>query len=629
MKKLILVLSLFFIQNAFCQQEEVKNYTWDAVPKFKEIPDEFKKHPAVVLKDYRLYENRVGGYAYRAFVVKHSAIKILKEDGINDYNKVSINKKYVRDYRDLKARVIKPSGKIEELPKERIIEKDKSDEKQFVFEGVETGDIIEYYYVIKDFPEFSGVEYFQRDIPVLDAKFQINKTGSATTYVYGYNGMDQVEKKGFGIFTATNLPAYKDERSATIIANLAKVYFFMDTARNYDYEKYYWSLVNYAEGESAKSMIKTFVSELKLDDTTIPLDERLKTMDIYLKENIKIDQQFHYKKIFETKKISPKMVLHLYKDILDYLEIEYKFTVSTDKFENKFDTQNVVPQALSEILLYIPETKKYLSPFYYWMPYGLPNSSCIDNESVVFTKEHKKSLTYSFDKINGVSMNDNLNKTESTIAIDDDMETISVKKKSTYTGYTSFFYRNAMKYIPEEKMKDFVKSVTFDEIDVDLKNFAIENKEYKFNYDAEKPFTFNTEVQIKETWIENAGKNYIITLGKVLGHQTNLYQETERTLPIDLSFPKKFEHLIHFSIPKGYSVTKLDNLIFKKEIKDAENKVIGKFISSAKVEGSNLKISIEEFYDFTHLEKEKYSEYRDVMNAAYDFYKSSLILTKV
>lgn len=630
MKNIFLFLSLFLFQSVFCQEEEVKNYTWADVPKFQEIPAEFQNYPAVVLKDYRLYDNRVGSYSYKAFVVKHSAIKILTEDGINNYNKVTINKKYVRDYRDLKARVIKPNGKIEELPKERIIEKDNSDERQFVFEGVEKGDIIEYYYVIKDFPEFNGVEYFQRDIPVLDAKFQLNNIPNiATTYVFGYNGMVNVSKKKFNIYTGTNLPAYKNERNATILANIAKVFFYVDGDDTYDYKSFYRSLNNYADGTNAKSMVKNFVAELKLDDTTIPLDERLTKMDTYLKENIEIDEQYNYKKVFETKKISPRMVLYLYKDVLDYLKIPYQFMASTDKFDNKFDERNVIPATLSEILIYIPETKKYLSPFYYWMPYGPPNSVCINNNAVVFHKVDKKEIRYAFEKIKGVSMNDNINNTQSEISVDDDMENITVKKKSTYTGYNSYYYRSAMKFIPEDKLKEFVKDINYDEVDVDVKNFTIENKEYKYNYDAQKPFTFNTEALVKETWLENAGKNYVITLGKVLGKQTNLYQETERTYAIDLSFPKKYEHTINFTIPKGYAVSKLDNLLFHKEIKDADNNVIGKFASSAKIEGNILKISIEEFYDFTHLEKDKYNEYRDVTNAAYDFYKSSLILTKV
>jgi len=628
MKKLILLFSLFLIQNAFCQREEVKNYTWDATPKFKEIPEEFKNYPAVVLKDYRLYDNRVGGYAFKAFVVKHSAIKILTEGGINNYNKVSIDKKYVRDYRDLKARVIKSTGKIEELPKERIIEKENSDERQFVFEGVEKGDIIEYYYVIKDFPEFRGSEYFQRSIPVLDAKFQINNIGAATTYVYGYNGMNSAPERGYNIYVGSNIPAYKEERSATTIANLAKIIFFVDSNKNYDFKSYYWELASYADGVSAKSMVKNFITELALDNTAIPLDERLKKMDIYLKENVEIDNQYFYKKIFETKKISPKMVLYLYKDVLDYLKVDYQFTASTDKFENKFDSNNVVPSTLSEIMIYIPETKKYLSPFYYWMPYGPPNSTSINNDAVVYTSV-KKNVTYNFDKIKGVSMNDNLNTTQSDINIEEDMETVLVKKKSTYTGYTSFYYRNVMKYIPEDKLKEFVKDVNFDEVDVDVKNFTFDNKEYKYNYEDSKPFTFNTESQVKETWLENAGKNYVITLGKVLGKQTNLYQETERTSDIELSFPKKYQHQINFTVPNGYAASKLDNMIFNKEIKDSENNVIGKFISSAKMDGNTLKISVEEFYDFTHLDKEKYNEYRDVTNAAYDFYKSSIVLTKI
>jgi len=92
MKCNIFILLLFATTFAFSQVEEVKNYEWDTNPKFKEIPAEFNTYPAVVLKDYRLYENKVGYYAYKAFVVKHCAIKILTENGINDFNKVSINK---------------------------------------------------------------------------------------------------------------------------------------------------------------------------------------------------------------------------------------------------------------------------------------------------------------------------------------------------------------------------------------------------------------------------------------------------------------------------------------------------------------------------------------------------------
>ena len=95
MKQKALLLLLFITSFAFSQVEEVKNYEWDANPKFNEIPKEFLSYPAVVLKDYRLYENRVGYYTYKGFVVKHCAIKLLSDEGVNDFNKVSINKKLI------------------------------------------------------------------------------------------------------------------------------------------------------------------------------------------------------------------------------------------------------------------------------------------------------------------------------------------------------------------------------------------------------------------------------------------------------------------------------------------------------------------------------------------------------
>lgn len=600
------------------------------MPKFNEIPKEFLSYPAVVLKDYRLYENRVGYYSYKGFVVKHCAIKILSDLGVNDYNKVSINKKYVKDYRDLRARVIKANGNIEELPKNRIIEKEKSDEKQFVFEGVEKGDIIEYFYVIKDYPDFSGVEYFQREIPVVEAKFQINEIPNTNTYVYGYNGMAASSSKRQKVSSVNNLPAYKFEPNATNTANLAKVYYFTSATR-YDFPDFYHDLNNYADGTNAKSMVKAFIADLKLDDTSIPLDDRLEKMDTYIKSNIELAYQPNYKKVLEDKKITPKMLLNLYKDVLDNLNVKYKLIATTDKFEDRLDQSRAIPGMLSEIMIYIVETKKFLSPFYYWMPYGPAISVCVNHEAVMFNPDKKdKSVGYDFIIVDSVPMDENLVKTNSDITIDDDMETVNVHKKMEINGYRSFYARYYIKHVSDEdKVKQYIKDNCFQDVDVDLKKFTISNKEYQYNYDNSKPFTFDTEVQVKESWLENAGKNYVFSIGKVLGKQTDLYQEKERKQAIDLAYQKKYLHTINLAIPKGYSVKNIDKLEMSKQLKDNETQeVIGSFVSSAKMEGSTLKISIEEFYNFTHLEKEKYPEYRDLINTAFDFYKSSLVLSK-
>ena len=628
--KSFLLFFLFAHLFAFSQIEEVKNYEWEAVPKFNEIPKEFESYPAVVLKDYRFYENRIGSYTYKGFVVKHCAIKILTNEGVNNFNKVSIDKKYVRDYRDIRARVIKENGTIEELPKERIIEKENSDERQFVFEGVEKGDIIEYFYVIKDFPVLSGVEYFQRTIPVIEGKFQINEIPNTFTYAYGYNGMTEASTQKYKIFVVKNLAAYQFETNATNYANLAKVHYFTRVF-SYGFQDFFRDLNYYADGTNAKTMVKEFITDLKLDDITIPLDERLKKMDIYIKTNLELDYQPSYKKVFEDKKITPKMVLNLYKDVLDYLNIKYNLIASTDKFEDRFDEIHVVPQTLSEIMIYIPETNKRLTPFNYWIPYGPASNVCINNTGVMFRTEGKnnKNVYYDFVTIDSPTVDENLVKTNSNITIDENMEMVNVNKKMETTGYRSYYSRYYMKYVTEDKLKDYIKENVFQDINVDIKNYTISNKEYEFNYDNTKPFTFDAQVQIKESWIENAGKNYIFSIGKVIGKQTDLYQEKERKYAVDLYYPKKYIHTITLNIPNGYTIKNIDNLIFNKQLKDDENKeIIGSFTTIAKIEGNTLKISIEEFYNFTHLEKERYNEYRDLINTAFDFYKSSVVISK-
>ena len=104
----------------------------------------------------------------------------------------------------------------------------------------------------------------------------------------------------------------------------------------------------------------------------------------------------------------------------------------------------------------------------------------------------------------------------------------------------------------------------------------------------------DTAVGLVESWIENAGKNNLITIGKVLGKQTSLHQETERTNPIVLSYPKKNINYINLNIPKGYTIKNVSNLAFNKEIKNGSNEVIGLFKSSAKIDGSIVKIEVEE-----------------------------------
>ena len=122
-----------------------------------EIPAEYKDQPAVVLFDKRWIHTRVGAYAYATFGMNHFAIKINKAGEINKYNKIKAQDNgYIRDVRDFHARIIKSNGEIKILPQDKIIETEIDKVKSIVFEGVEAGDILEYYFIIKENPKGCG-----------------------------------------------------------------------------------------------------------------------------------------------------------------------------------------------------------------------------------------------------------------------------------------------------------------------------------------------------------------------------------------------------------------------------------------------------------------------------------------
>jgi hypothetical protein len=94
--------------------------------------------------------------------------------------------------------------------------------------------------------------------------------------------MTEASTQKYKIFVVKNLAAYQFETNATNYANLAKVHYFTRVF-SYGFQDFFRDLNYYADGTNAKTMVKEFITDLKLDDITIPLDERLKKMDIYLK----------------------------------------------------------------------------------------------------------------------------------------------------------------------------------------------------------------------------------------------------------------------------------------------------------------------------------------------------------
>ena len=157
-------------------------------------------------------------------------------------------------------------------------------------------------------------------------------------------------------------------------------------------------------------------------------------------------------------------------------------------------------------------------------------------------------------------------------------------------------------------------------------DFKITNGElFQNNYNT--PFIVNSIIS-SESLTKKIDNGYNFNIGKVIGKQSELYEETERLHPIEITYPNQYDYEIIVKIPKGYIIKDLDKLSFNKSYLSVMGNKICKFESQYKILDNKLVITIQEFYKTLRYQKNRYNEFRDVINSASDFYNTSIKFVK-
>jgi hypothetical protein len=630
MKKIILIIVLLLSFQGYSQ--EIKSYAWDQKPVFKEIPEEYKNQPAIVLFDKRWIHTRVGGYSYATFGMNHFAIKINKAEEINKYNKIKAQDNgYIRDVRDFHARIIKTNGEIKVLPQDKIIETTQEKVKSIVFEGVEAGDILEYYFIIKENPMSYGVEVFQKDIPVLFAEFTHTQEG-VKFETFASSEFVQSGLNNKSISTAINIPPYKEEPNARNLKNLVKL-IYMVSSPGMDIYRWSYFLPQYLSKPSfqyfKKNQAREFIQKLNIG--TESTEEKLIKIDEYIKTNFDfVGKGETAQKITNLNNGKQKLtggdIFDLYGFTLKELKIPYKVVVGMSRFDGEVDVEKFVVPLSHEFMYYIPETKKFLSPYEKYLCYGYPPYELQGSVGRTYYPAIKENYQLTFPI---ASADFTEKETQSTVSLSDDFATATIEKSYANTGYEGQLYRNWVKYIKENEEEkdivDFIKKRIFgEEFDIKITNYTIENQDFKYNY-TNIPYVVKVKAEAKESLIENAGNLILVNLGKMIGKQSNLYQETDRKWDVDLSYAKSYKHKIIFNIPNGYEIESFKDLEIDKKMSGDENNNCS-FKSIARVEGNQLIVEVFEIYKSISYPKEVYQEYRNVVNASSDFTKASVVL---
>jgi len=213
------------------------------------------------------WEVRLDDSQQEEFSLKHYLrIKIYTERGKETQSKVDLPYLGSTRIKDIAARVIKPDGTIVELKKEDVFDRTivkasgvKLKAKSFALPGIEPGAIIEYHWR-EVHPGGSANRQrlqFQREIPVANVTYYLKPFQGMGYLPYRLGEAHFVkDRDGFYKFTATNMPAVREEPQAPPENELRSwVFLYFTEATKLDADKY-WSDYGRRLYEGTKDMMK-------------------------------------------------------------------------------------------------------------------------------------------------------------------------------------------------------------------------------------------------------------------------------------------------------------------------------------------------------------------------------------
>lgn len=637
MKKILLL--LLFI-NVSVSAQLYKSHDWDETPIFHKLSEEDKKLSSVAIKEKHLiqyHQPLIGPLAL--YDTHHRIVRVNNDKGIKRHNRVYIPMRSVEKIIDIKARVIFPDGRIINLNKKNIKElkdiKGYGRYKIFAIEGVEKNTQLEIIYTLRKNLSTLGTILVQKDYKINNAEVIIRKPFLFVTNVKSYNGFPSLEKKKVPgkkfAYTAIakNIPAMVDEKQSASDANRMKVVYLTKPALvGIDDE---WSNFTYTISSNLIDVrpkkYKKLISDFEKNSPNIKnKDSLIIAVSDYVNKNYTIERGGsifeNIKTIFKQKKGSQIGIIKIYTSLFNYYKVPYKIVLTSNRFYNKFDKDFFTNTNLEIAMLFFPHNKKFLCPSINNHSLGYPPVRYSNNEGVFISSDN-----YEFGYIPTGDIKYTLIDREIETNLDFDLLSVKVKGTYTTTGYRANNSRMAYQYFIKNNIEEFRDMEAASGInDAEFTQFSVKNHKPKLNINN-TPLIIDYEYSSEE-YLEEVNGNYIFNVGKLIGNQSELYQEEKRVNPIELSYPNEYKYIIKVHIPNGYTIKNLEKLKDSSSFKINE-KLAAQFISNYKIDKNILYITISEKYPLIKINKEYYDLYKDVVNSAFDFSKKIILFEKI
>jgi hypothetical protein len=643
---LLIILFCAFSLTSYSQDLMYKGYDWEKDPKLHATASSDLLYPAVVINDYRTLELKITSSEGSSYLTEHKIVHVNSNAGVEKFNKVAIPIAGNQQLLSLKVRCVSPDGRITNFQKENLKELQNvngyANYKIFAVEGLTIGGEVEYLYTVKGSARSYGREILQQDVPVREAILLIVYPEKFEWNVKVYNGASKPDrspvygKRESISITAVNVPALKEEQYSAYKANLMRVDYKLESnGRTADMMS--WSdlsqrmLKNIYEPDGA-SRVHKLVASLDLDRLNDP--EKVTVVENYVKTNFTLkegnNKSYEDLKDVLTSHVGNEMGLtKLYMSCWSDLKIPNEIVFASERTEGLLDPDFASPMQVRKILFYFPQFKKFLSPDVAYLRLGAAPEAVGNGLFISYTTRGNalKYIDHSIKDIAPLDYTHNNLGVRAKVIFQDSFENAEINQKNFYQGYRAFQYRGVYAILPNERKEEFMKTVTLSAIEnPQVIARAVEGDKMNLSGDPDNYFTIKTTYKTSSL-LEKAGDDYLFSIGKLIGRQSELYQESERQTDVAFRSISNYNHEITVTIPEGYQCLEMDKAKMSKSVV-MDNDAVMKFESNYELNGNMLTIKINEVYKTLSLPKEKYPEFRSVVNASADFNKVVIILHK-
>lgn len=644
------LLNLFFIcllcGSVSAQSYEARNFTLPERKTVATLSETEKKEAVVLVEDNRSFE-----YAFNSkeelevFYSRHVRIQINEQSMVEAYNKIYIPVSTPDDLVTLHARTLLKDGKTYDLYKGdmKMVTEDDQNYMILAIEGLEKGAELEYFYVTRGDLRVFLTERLQGHGYTRAVKLDIITPEHLIFEAKAYNSKAVVSdsvsngKRRVTVQAGPLTPLDDEEKYTFYRANVMRVE--VKLAKNKlagSNRLYTWDDAGTRFHEALHAFDKTDAKEVsklisKNDFKSGSQQDQVKKIERFMKANVVVREnaeEENIKLMLSRKYGSTTQVIKTYIALLEALDVPYELVVSCDRSGGRFDPEFDTWNYLDDYFFYFPFSGKFMDPTNLIYRYGAIPPLYYDNYGL-FLKNVKlgeaTGVSASLKKIDATSAKQHFDNMTAVIQINPKEEKAVIEVDREMDGFADNNLRAIYFYSNEDDRRkigeEFLRSCGGEGAEV--KNIKSSN----FNMNSEEMYQpFKLQATIESSGIvEKAGDSYIISIGQVIGQQVEMYQDHARQNPIDLDFPHAYKRILKLKIPEGYTAKGLDKL--KMNIVANDKRQMG-FVSDYTMNGNEITVTVDEYYEVTSLPASAYEPFRNVINAAADFNKIKLVLEK-